>query len=230
MPRTSIAAALLTVMLVPLGAAAQDCGHPYDSPGRFGPFDYNDPARRSELRLVEVAHFTSYMEEIALHGVASRRAQSAQEADGYSLIAGNFDYTLHAFPNHARALHAMGVWQLRMRKDSPLDYQRTVGTGGLMSANCYFQRAIMFTPNDGMVRHAYGAFLHQAGELDAAAAQYEKAIELLPNSPEPYYNLGLLHFERREYDKARVQADKAYALGYPLPGLRRKLAQLERSN
>jgi tetratricopeptide (TPR) repeat protein len=229
MPRISIVAALLTAMLAPVGAAAQGCGHPYDSPGRFGPFDYNDTSRRAELNLVEIAHFTSYMEEIALHGVASRRAQGAVEAEGYSLIAGNFDYTLHAFPNHAKALHAMGVWQQRLRKDSPLDYQRFLA-GGLLSADCYFQRAIMFTPNDGMVRHAYGAFLQTSDQLDAAVAQYQKAIELLPNSPEPYYNLGLLYFERGEYDKARAQADKAYALGYPLAGLRRKLAQLGRSN
>jgi tetratricopeptide (TPR) repeat protein len=44
------------------------------------------------------------------------------------------------------------------------------------------------------------------------------------NSAEINYALGLLYFDNKRYDDARECAVKAYSLGYPLPGLKRKLA------
>jgi Tfp pilus assembly protein PilF len=47
------------------------------------------------------------------------------------------------------------------------------------------------------------------------------------NSPKGRYNYdyGLLLIDMREYAQAKEHAVKAYAPGYPLPGLRKKLAQ-----
>jgi tetratricopeptide (TPR) repeat protein len=221
---------LLTALLALLIAGAaygQDCGRPGDQPGRFGPFDYRDPTKDSERYIVEVNHFTNYMEEMAIYGFSSRRAESQAEAEGFSLVGGNLDYTLYAFPNHAKALYAMGIWQLRLRNQSKGEFERLASGARVRSAECYFERAIMFTPNDGLVYAAYGAFLHKQGSLQKAVAQYQRAIELMPDSPEPHYNLGLLYVDLRDYAKASEQASIAYGIGYPLQGLRNKLARVQ---
>ena len=224
----ALVAAWLTDPVVQAQAVAANCGHPYDSPGRFGPFDYTDPSKKPELELVEPHHFTSYLEELALYGIASRAASQPEEAEGFALIGGNLDYTLHAFPNHSRALYAMGMWQLRQRKERPLEAAGWVSGGKIYSAECYFERAIMFKPDDGMVHHAYGAFLQKAGKQKQAAAEYERAIALMPEFPEPHYNLGLLYIDSGDLAKAAEHAARAYALGYPLDGLKRKLAAAQR--
>ncbi len=216
------------ILFLAVGAVhAQDCGRPGDQPGRFGPFDYRDPTKDAERRIVEINHFTTYMEEMALYGFASRKAQIEAEADGLSLVGGNLDYTLYAFPNHSRALYAMGVWQLNLRRGSARSYDRMLSGSRIRSAECYFERAMAFVPNDGLVYAAYGAFLHKAAAPEKAIAQYLRAIELAPDSPEPHYNLGLLYVDLNQYAKAQEQASIAYGLGYPLQGLKNKLARVQ---
>jgi tetratricopeptide (TPR) repeat protein len=225
MRRTTVYALLLLGSLGSGSALANtDCGQPGDTPGRFGPFDYRDPTKGEERWLVEKAHFTLYMEEMALYGFSQQGQQLPEEATGWGLIAGNLDYTLYAFPNHARALYAMAIWQLRLSKQNPSSLHSQIGTTRLLTAECYFQRAISFTPNDPLVYHAYGAYLQKAGDLRKAAIQYQKAIEIMPDAPEPHYNLGLLYLQLNDYKKASEEADRAYALGYPLQGLKKKLA------
>jgi tetratricopeptide (TPR) repeat protein len=46
-------------------------------------------------------------------------------------------------------------------------------------------------------------------------------------SAEINYALGLLYFDRHDYAAARECATRAYALGYPLPGLRNKLKRVD---
>ena len=72
--------------------------------------------------------------------------------------------------------------------------------------------------------------VHVAAKVSVSgpAEQYEQAIALMPNSPEPHYNLGLLYVDLGDLTKAAEQADRAYALGYPLDGLKRKLAAARR--
>ena len=217
----------VTLLLLAAGLArAQDCGYPNDQPGRFGPFDYSDPTLEHERYLVDGAHFTPYMEEMALYGFSSRKA-SAQEAEGAGLIGGNLDYTLYAFPNHTRALYAMGIWQLNLRQKSMREYEGVISGSRVRPAECYFERAIMFKPTDGMVHLAYGAFLHKARDLKKAVVEYQKALELMPGNSEINYNLGLLYLDLHDIAKAAEQADIAYGLGYPLQGLRNRLARAQ---
>jgi len=213
------------LLLLAVGAArAEDCGYPNDAPGRFGPYDYRDPTKDHERYLVDGAHFPAYIEELALYGFSSHRS-TIQEAESPAMIGGNIDYTLYAFPNHARALHAMGVWQLKERRKEPAAFQELLNSTRLRSAECYFERGIMFVPNDGMVHLAYGAFLHKAGDLKKAATEYQRAVELMPDMPEAHYNLGLLYVDLGNYAEARDEAAIAYGAGYPLQGLRNKLAR-----
>ena len=214
------------LFLLAVGAArAQDCGYPNDQPGRFGPHDYRDPTKDHERYLVDGAHFPTYLEELAIYGFSSHRS-TIQEAESPQMIGGNIDYTLYAFPNHTRAMYAMGVWHLKQREQDPVKFRDLLNSIRMRTAECYFERAIMFVPNDAMVHLAYGAFLHKAGDLKKAAAEYQRTIELMPDMAEAHYNLGLLYVDLGDYAKARAEADIAYGAGYPLNGLRNKLARV----
>jgi Flp pilus assembly protein TadD len=217
-----------TWALGPAFAQTEDCGHPRDGPGRFGPFDYNDRARLSEeIAVVERHHYTKYMEDIALYGFSSEKADTIEEQrGGKDLIAGNFDYTLYAFPNHHAALHAMATWQLGLREKSMAEYETLKRSWGFRSAECYFERALMMAPNDWVVYLVYGVFLHKLGNLEGAKERYDHGLQLMASSPELHYNLGLLFFDQRNYQAAAKEAQVAYELGYPLQGLKRKLASV----
>ena len=54
-------------------------------------------------------------------------------------------------------------------------------------------------------------------------------VEVCPTegkSAEIHYNLGLIYLELGDADRALEQAHAAYALGYPLPGLRNRLQRM----
>lgn len=167
----------------------------------YGPFDYTDAGERSEkLPIVEQFHFNADVENL-------RRGQS-------SSIMGDLDYTLRAFPNHHRALNAMARYQLA---------NPTAAVAPYRSADCYFNRAIRWRPGDGTVRMIYGTYLLKRGEREAALQRYQEAVQLLPDSAEAHYNMGLLQVELKRFDRALEHAHKAYALGYPLQGLKNRL-------
>ena len=51
----------------------------------------------------------------------------------------------------------------------------------------------------------------------------DAASRLAPEQATIQYNLGLMYVKKKEYEKASAHAQKAYALGFPLPGLKNKL-------
>lgn len=185
----------------PLAAQSQqdiECGVLDNS---YGPFDYTNASdRAAKLPIVERVHFNSDIENL-------RRGQSGT-------IIGDLDYTLRAFPNHHRALNA--VWRYLLKNP-------TAGVPPYHSADCYFNRAMRFSPRDGTVRMIYGTFLFKRGERESALKRYEEALALLPDSAEAHYNMGLLQVELSRFDGALEHAHKAYALGYPLQGLKNRL-------
>ncbi len=170
----------------------------------YGPFDYTNPMHFKErLPIVESAHFDRGVEALRGH---ARYPQN---------LPGDIDYTLRAFPNHHRALHAMSRYYLTKERNNraPLRY----------SADCYFQRAMALQPADGVVRMLYGLHLYKVGNTDAAEQRFKEALDRSPNDPEVHYNLGLVLAKSKRWDEAKVHAEKAYALGHPMPGLRNKL-------
>jgi len=194
---------LSTVLAGPVFAQTSALGGCGGLENAYGPFDYSDPLHKAEkLYIVERYHFTQQVEGL------QRGESGALELD--------LDYTLRAFPNHARALWAMARWQLaRERPWSPGDH--------FYSMECYFDRATRWRPADPAVWMIHGMYLAKRGDLKAAAEKYERALELQPASPEVNYNAGLVYFELKKYDRARELANNAYSLGYPLPGLRNML-------
>jgi len=190
----------LALLAVP-GAAHALCGGSLSDNNFRRPIDVNDPADKHEIYLVEKFHFTP---EVA----ALIRGSTAK-------LPGDIHYTLRHIPNHYGALDSMARYQLKNPAQSS-EY---------FTADCYFERALAFRPKDGRLYMLYGMYLHRAKRYDQAVAMYAHAEELGFDNPELYYNRGLLEFQRDNLDEAAAYAAKAYAGGYPLPGLRDKLAK-----
>ncbi len=207
---------LKTILLVFLsslfsinGFAEPLCG---DLKNGYGPFDYSDP--NTDKEIVEHFHFTSKVENL-IGGHTSMTPM------------GDLNYTLRAFPNHPRALNAVSRYEIKKHQQSQQNGKpySPEAEGGL-TAECYFNRAIRWRPNDPDVHLVYGIHLHRIGNLNKALSEYTISERLRPNSADLQYNFGLLYFEMKEYTLAKKHAKKAYQLGYPLPGLRKKLARI----
>lgn len=184
-----------------LAASGNYCG---EIRGRhYGPFDYR-LRTTFDLDVVERAHFTPEVEA----GIAG--------STGY--LGGDLSYTLVAVPNHPRALTTMG--KVGVRDKSPKL------RGAKYPVECYFDRAIRFTPDDPAVYAAYGVYLSSLGRSEEALKAFRKAVELAPDDATINYNAGLIYMRYKDYDKALFHARKAYEKGFPLPGLKNKLAAL----
>ena len=97
-------------------------------------------------------------------------------------------------------------------------------TGSHYTADCWFERALTFQPDDPEVRLVYGIDLLRDNKAPQAIEQMLIAEKLM-GAPDPNvaYNLGLAYFEMKDYEQALKRAQQAYSLGFPLPGLRDKL-------
>jgi len=172
----------------------------------YGPYDYINPEDfRKRLPIVEEYHF-------------SRRVESLEGGDTADTPLPDLEYTLHAFPNHHRALFALIRYYLKLKPWEAGHQQWKT------PPECYLQRAIAFRPNDPTCYSLYGLYLHRRGYVEQAVVQYRKALDITPNDAEAQYNLGLALLDLKRYRDAQAAARKAYALGYPLPGLRERLA------
>jgi Flp pilus assembly protein TadD len=80
-----------------------------------------------------------------------------------------------------------------------------------------------FRPDHAHIYQLFGLYLQKLGRKDDAMQYYRKALDLAPTSAEINYNLGLLYLSLNKPDRAASCAKAAYELGYPLPGLKRKL-------
>lgn len=163
--------------------------------------DYTNADDREGLEIVERFHFTLPVETLA-HGISGS-------------LGDDLGYTLEHFPNHHKALAALAKLGLRDKTPQP--------AGAKYAITCYFDRAIRFVPQDAKVRQVYGAYLLSSGQADLALIQLEEAARLDPNNPTTNYNLGLMYVKKKDYARARAYARKAYALDFPLPGLKNKL-------
>lgn len=195
--------AALLLLAGGVGAQAENfCG---DLKNHFGPFDYRQRAQFAEaFETVEHAHFTPEVE----NGVRGNT----------TVIGGDMAYTLHAIPNHHRALAAMARYALRTKSVHLPSAKYPV--------ECYFNRAIRMAPDDGAVRAEYGNYLSGLGQTEKAFGMYREAAEIEPQNATINYNLGLAYLKKKDYDQAAVYAHKAYALGFPLPGLKNKLTEV----
>ena len=169
----------------------------------LGPFDVRDSKQKALLYTVESNHFNQNVETL-------RSGMSAY-------IGAELHFVLHRFPNHPRALAALMRLSDREKLDRPKGAYETV--------ECYLWRAVVWSPDDATAKALYGIHLLNKQRLDDALELLNEANELNPDSANVHYNLGLLFVQKKDYEKAMLHAKKAYALGFPLPGLKEKLRQ-----
>jgi hypothetical protein len=198
--RLTAALALCAALAGP-AAADLGCGELTPPAGLPGPYDYRNPPKQ-QLEFVTRFHFTPDVE-------ALRKGASSVN------IGGDISFALMIFPNHHRALVAMSRLAQKLKTPQP--------PGAVYPVDCYFERAVRFRPDDMMVHGILGMHLLQTGNVKDAIRELETARAALPDDANVAYNLGLAYFDARDYGKSLENAKRAYALGFPLPGLRDKL-------
>lgn len=179
--------------------AVSGCGN-LSGPGQYGPYDYRKDI--DKLPIVLTRHFTPEVEAL-LSG-------STGKTPGPDI-----DYTLRAIPNNHRALIAMMRLGEKEKTPTPL--------GSHYSISCWFERAIVFTPNDSIVRMIYSTYLFKNNREVDAINQLEVAKTHAGDNPFTHFNIGLHYFDFKQYDKALTEAHRAMALGLDKPELRDKL-------
>lgn len=169
------------------------------SVGQYGPYDARKDLDR--LPIVLGAHFRPHTQALT----TIRKID-----DGADL-----DYTLRAIPNYHRALIVLMRFAEREKSPQP--------PGTRFSVDCYFKRAIAFTPDDAIVRMIYSTYLNSQGNAPEANSQLSVATGYAADNPFTHFNIGLHYFDLKNYDMALVQAHKAMALGWTQVDLRDRL-------
>jgi predicted Zn-dependent protease len=189
-------AALVAFPLSALAQSQSGCGSLTNA---YGPFDYR--SNKKELKVIEDYHFTPDVEQL-------KRGSTGA-------IGGDLDYTLRAFPNHHRALMSMANLALKTNT-------RRVA-GAQYPVDCYFDRALRFANDDGIVRIVLGIYLYRIDKKANARQVLEDARRFEDSNPNLHYNLAFVYLDLGDKTNALASAKKAYSLGAPLPGLRKKL-------
>lgn len=181
-----------------------------------GPWDYRNHQSLSEqLDLVERAHFTD-------------RVRYLRGGQNSATPLGDLDYTIRAWPNHHQALYALVRFATADSYSQQWRQARNTTTRDgreYPPPECFLHRARAYAPEDHNVRILTGIFYHREGAYERARDAYQRAVELAPESAEAHYNFGLLLLDMERNEQAREHARKAYDLGYPLQGLKRRLAE-----
>lgn len=128
-------------------------------------------------------------------------------------------YTYERYPRdlpfHAVSATQMGVIHTE-RREFP-------------EARGYFAEAIDSHPGYGDAYLADALVLQQLGDLDGSQEVLEQGLSATSGaSSSLHYALGLLFVRKKDLDKAQYHATEAYRRGYPLPALRRQLAEVGR--
>lgn len=188
-------------VLASAASAQSNCG---DLDTHYGPFDYRTD--RSKLPIVEQYHFTPRVERL-LGGISTTHAE------------GDISYTLHAFPNHHRALASL----IRLAERSGQRHPQRLD----LSVDCYFERAVRFRPDDLIVRMLLADFLIRTGRGQEAELQLDHVANMAGDNPLTHLNAGRLLMKLGRYDKAAERVKRARELGLERTDLD---AQLESRN
>lgn len=188
------------LMSAPVAAQALDSGVCGDFHNNYGPYDYRTNADKHAI--VENFHFNSDVENL-------RKGMTV------TYPGGDISYVLRAFPNHPRALDAISRLGVKEKAAKP--------RGSTYSVDCWFERAMRFRSDDGVVRMLYGIHLLRVGQSNEAIKRLEEARKINPADANILYNLGLGYVQVKNYERALESAHAAYALGFPMQGLKNQL-------
>ncbi len=139
---------------------------------------------------------------------------------------------LQADPNHAEALHLLGVvagqerrpdlaiqyisQAIRLRPTDP-DLHNNLGRalndqGQLAEAAAHYQEALRLKPDFAEAHNNLGTVLQGQGRLAEAAAQYQEALRLKPDYAKAHYNLGSALQDQGQLAEAVAQYKEALRL------------------
>ncbi len=166
----------------------------------YGPFDYRKSTPKN-LAIVEDYHFTPRVEAL-LGGTTGD-------------IGADIAYTLHAYPNHHRALIAMMRVGERDKTTQP--------KGARYPVECYMERAVRFARDDAVAQMIYATYLIHNNRDSDARARLEAAREIGKDNPFTQFNVGMLYFDMKDYDRALAQAQLAQRLGFERTTLKERL-------
>lgn len=199
-----------TLLAASIGCAAQqrmptaeeaECGTMI-VPKRVEPMDYRTD--RKLLPTVEGGHFMPNVENLI--------------KPMFTTFGADLDYTLHAYPNHHRALVTLMRLGEREKTDQPKETRYTI--------DCYFRRALRQASDDAVARMLYAQYLISKNRNEDALRQLDVVGELAGENPFTHYNVGRLHMDLKSYDKAVLHAQRAAALGFEKPDLKEALVKL----
>jgi hypothetical protein len=183
------------------GSGLEPCPNRYE----FGDvMDYLEPQYQERIQGIERNHLNADVANLV-------KGQSTAHAGG------DLRFIVTQIPNHHPALALLMRLAQQEQTEMPAE-------SGPYTVRCWMHRATVFSPMDGTSFLMYGVYLARNGARDDAVHQLETAAKLLPNSAEVNYNLGLVHFDLKDYKTSQMYGKRAYELGFPLPGLKRKLA------
>lgn len=173
------------------------CG---DFTGHFGPLDFRSADPRDKQN-VESNHF-----EMELSSFLMGRVEGRNRA-GTGTVAGGFQYTLKAFPNHPVALKVMEELGRKLKSEQP--------QGTMYPLECWYVRAFKIAPDDPMVRALYGIYLAYRDRSEEARHNLDIADPELQYSRAMQYMMGEARFQLKQYEKAQLNAMRAARLGFP---------------
>lgn len=183
--------------ILTLSAAAQanPCGSLHQ-PGKYGPYDYRT-AGAEQRSLVERAHFTQEVADL--------------RKPVFQYFGPDLHYTLWAFPNHHRALMTLINLVLKEKSQQP--------KAMVFTSECYFERALRFTPDDMLARMIYALYLTTFNRKADALMQLDYVAEKTDDAPMTMYNVAKMYFDLEEYEKSRLAMKKAAKQGAPFVDL-----------
>jgi len=182
--------------------------------GQQAPCVVDFPAAPNDYRLRDVnsEHRWHYDDNWRNHSKAA--VELVQAGQLTRTARTQIEWTLFRWPNHVPVLQAAIAYDVQGGQSY-----------GFRPVECYFVRARAFAPDDVSVLLAEGVYFWKKGQKDRGRKSFEEALSVQPDSADAHYNLGLLYIEMGRYDDALRHAWAAYAAGYPLSGLRNKLAR-----
>lgn len=170
-------------------------------PDFMAPMDYRTDEKKL-LKNVEFNHFAPNVENLT--------------KPMFQYFGSDISYTLHAFPNHPRALLTL----IRLGEKEHTEQPK----GLPYSIDCFMRRALRFRPDDAVVRMIYVKYMIQKGRIQEAGVQLDYvAMKADEGNPLTQLNVGLLFLEMKAYDKANAQQQRLETMGFPEQELKRQL-------
>ena len=198
--------ALLLAFVVGLGASADGhaCERTYIPSNP--PWDATDPANAWHVNDARQNHCNATVRALkgGIHG-------------NPRMLMGDIDFALKRIPNHRDCLVPLVKYQAK--KGYPFFPEEAK----YPSADCYIRNAQSLFPHDMYLWSLQGLNYYYHDDFEAAAKTFQQVVDKQPKNAEAYYNLGLARFQMKDYKASADAAKQAYALGFPLNGLKRKL-------